>query len=260
MKSSVPIVDDLPRSMFTKTEEAKGFLEHLTDLRSCIIKVLIAVLICFMASIFASRGLLELIIAHAGKLVVLQPVEGFMAQLKIAFIAGLVLSFPVILWQVGSFIWPALYSQERRALLLYLPFAVILFFAGVTFGFLIIVRLGYQFLMAQVPNGVEPHISLDNYLSFVLSSALTCGIVFLMPVLILLLARLGILKAKFLWRQQKVVIVGLMILVAFITPTVDAFSMFLVFVPLLLLFEFSILLAWLSGRRHEKRLAEREKI
>jgi sec-independent protein translocase protein TatC len=98
-------------------------------------------------------------------------------------------------------------------------------------------------------------ISLDTYLSFVLSSMLLCGLVFLLPVIVLLLSGLGILKSAFLWRQQPYIIIGLAVLVAMITPTVDAFSMILVFVPLLMLLELSVALAWFGERRRGKKEA-----
>ncbi|MGE5599342.1 MAG: twin-arginine translocase subunit TatC [Bacteroidota bacterium] len=237
-------------------DQAVTFLGHLADLRRCLIRAALALIVGFGASIFLSGRLLEFI--RAGReLVVLRPAEALMGQLKIALVNGIVISFPVILWQIGAFIWPALYRDERRALLLYLPFALILFLLGVGFGFLVLVRSGYQFLLSLVPEGMRAYISLDSYLSFILSSTLACGLVFLLPVVVLFLARLGVLKAAFLWRQQRLVIIGLAILVAIITPTVDMVSMILVFLPLFGLFELSILLAWLAERRRARRLEAR---
>lgn len=235
-------------------DQAATFLGHLSDLRRCLIRAALALIVGFAASIFLSGRLLEFI--RAGReLVILRPAEALMGQLKIALVNGVVISFPIVLWQIGAFIRPALYKNERRALLFYLPFALILFLAGVGFGFLVVVRLGYRFLLSLVPEGMHAYISLDNYLSFVLSSTLACGLVFLLPVAVLFLARLGVLKAAFLWRQQRLVIIGLAVLVAIITPTVDAVSMILVFLPLFGLFELSILLAWVAERRRAKRLA-----
>jgi len=233
----------------------KGFLAHLSDLRRCLLRVFIAVLLGFAGSVVLSKELMQLLTAHAGKLVVLRPAEALMNQLKVALINGIIVSFPIVLWQIGVFLWPALYRNERRAILFYLPFALLLFAAGVAFGFLVVVRTGYTFLLSLVPKTMTAAITLDNYLSFALSSTLACGIIFLLPVAVLLLVRLGILKAAFLWRQQKVVIIGLMVLVAVITPTVDAVSMLLVFMPLLFLFELSILLAAAAEHRRKKRMS-----
>lgn len=237
-----------------QSDQVATFLGHLSDLRRCLIRVALALILGFAASAFVSGRLLEVI--RAGReLVILRPAEALMGQIKIALINGIVVSLPVVLWQIGDFVWPALYENERRALLIYLPLAWVLFLTGVAFGFLVVVRLGYRFLLSLVPEGMHAYISMDNYLSFVLSSALGCGLVFLLPVVVLLLARLGVLKTAFLWRQQRLVIVGLAIVVAVITPTVDAVAMVLVFLPLFGLFELSLLLAWVAERRRARRLS-----
>lgn len=229
------------------------FWQHLADLRRCLIRVALALLLGFCLSLFLSKELLHLITAPAGKLVFLRPAEALMAQLKVAFVNGIFVSMPVILWQIAGFLWPALYPHERRALLLYLPFAFLLFGVGMAFGYLVVVRLGYDFLVSLAPVNVLPAISLDNYLSFIFSSVLSCAFIFMMPILILLLARIGILKASFLWKQQRSIVIGLLVLVAIITPTVDMISMLLVFLPLLFLFELSVLLAWLAERRRRRK-------
>jgi sec-independent protein translocase protein TatC len=176
-----------------------------------------------------------------------------MAQLKMALLNAVFISLPVTLWHIGSFLWPALYRKERKYLLIYLPFIFLMFTAGMAFGYFVIVRLGYNFLLSFATATIQPMISLDTYLSFVLSSMLLCGLVFLLPVIVLLLSGLGILKSAFLWRQQPYIIIGLAVLVAMITPTVDAFSMILVFVPLLMLLELSVALAWFGERRRGKK-------
>lgn len=231
----------------------QNFWQHLSELRKCLIRIAAALLLGFAASLFFSKQVLELLTAPAGRLVFLSPTEALLAQLKVAFLNGVLVSLPVNLWAIGGFFWPALYRQERKALLIYLPFAFILFIGGTAFGYFVIVRLGYKFLLSFATETIQPMISLDTYISFVLSSMLMCGTIFLLPVVVLLFARLGVLKTAFLWKQQRVIIIGLAVLVAIITPSVDAFSMFLVFIPLLTLFEFSIFLAWLGERRRKTK-------
>lgn len=231
----------------------QNFWQHVADLRRCFIRVALALLLGFCLSLFLSKNLLHLITAPAGKLIFLRPAEALMAQLKVAFVNGIFISLPVILWQIGSFLWPALYPNERKALLIYMPFAFILFTVGMAFGYLVVVQIGYKFLISMAPSNVMAAISLDHYLSFVFSSVLACAVIFMLPIVVLILARIGVLKASFLWRQQRAIIIGLMVLVAIITPTVDIVSMLLVFVPILFLFELSILLAWLAERRRKRR-------
>jgi sec-independent protein translocase protein TatC len=234
----------------------QNFLQHLAEFRKCIIKIVLALLFGFILSLFLSKNLLAMITLPAGHLVFLRPAEALMAQLKTALLNGILVSLPVILWQVGSFLWPALYSHERKYLLIYLPFIFLMFCSGLIFGFFVIVRLGYEFLLSFATDNIQPMISLDTYLSFVLSSMLMCGAIFLLPILVLLLSRIGILKAAFLWKQQRIIIIGLAVLVALITPTIDAFSMILIFCPLLILLELSILLAWLGERKQKKKATD----
>ncbi len=234
----------------------QSFLEHLGDLRKCLIGVVLALLFGFAGSLFISRELLRFITANAGKLVFLRPAEALMAQLKVALINGIVVSLPITLWRIGCFLWPAFYPRERKTLLFFLPFCFLLFCTGLGFGYFVVVRVGYEFLLSFASDTLQPMISLEKYISFVLSSILICGTIFMLPIVILILNRIGILKASFLRRQQKLIIIGLMALVAILTPTVDAVSMILVFLPLLFLFELSVLLASISERRKAKRIAD----
>ena len=236
----------------------QGFLEHLAELRRCLIGVALALLLGFVLSLIVSRELMRIIIAPAGGLVFLRPAEALMAQLKVALANGIAISLPITLWQIARFLWPALYPHERKALLLYLPFAFLLFCSGLAFGYFVVVRIGYQFLLSLASKDLQANISIDNYLSFVLSSVLACAFVFMLPVVVLVLVRIGLIKAAFLWRQQKIFILGLVVTVAVITPTVDAVSLLLVFLPLLALFELSVLLAAYTERRARKR-KKREK-
>lgn len=231
----------------------QNFWQHLAEMRKSLIRIATALLLGFLGSLFLSKQILNLMTAPAGSLVFLRPAEAMMAQIKVAFLNGIFVSLPVNLWVIGGFFWPALYRHERKCLLLYLPFAFILFALGLAFGYFGIVRLGYKFLLSFATENIQPMISLDTYISFVLSSIMMCGLIFLLPVLVLLLARLGVLKTAFLWKQQRLIIIALAILVAIITPSVDLFSMVLIFIPLLLLFEFSIFLAWLGERRRTNK-------
>jgi Twin arginine targeting (Tat) protein translocase TatC len=237
----------------------QNFWQHLSELRIRLIKIACASLLGFLLSLFLSSDLLQLITAPAGHLVFLRPAEALVGQLKIALINGVLVSLPVSLWQIGVFFRPALYPHERKYLAFFLPFTFLFFCVGLGFGYFVVVRLGYQFLLSFATENIQPMISLATYLSFVLSSMLLCGLLFLLPIAVLLLTRIGLLTTRFLWSQQKPIIIGLAMIVAIITPTVDVFSMILVFVPLLALFELSIFLAWLTERKNKLRFQLRSK-
>lgn len=228
-----------------------SFWKHLEELRRCLIRSVLAILIGFLLSLSVSKGILNVLTSNAEHLVFLRPTEALMAQLKVALLNGIVIAFPVILWQTGRFLWPALYPKERKTLLIYLPFAFILFVSGLFFGYFIVARLGYRFLLSFGTDILRPMISLESYMTFILSSMLACGLVFLLPIAMLLLTQIGLLRIQFLCKKQRAIIIGLLAITAILTPTVDVFSMLLVFMPLLLLFEVSLLLAWLSDR-HKK--------
>lgn len=230
-----------------------NFWQHLAELRKRLIKVTAAIGLGFVGSLFLSKTLLVVLTYQAGKLVFLRPAEAFMAQMKLALLNGLIVALPIILWQLGGFLWPALYPQERKFLWWMLSCGFIFFCTGLAFGYWIVVRLGYRFLLSFATANIQPMISLETYLSFIMSVMLICGLIFVMPLVILLLTRLGLIRASLLWRHQKLLIIGLTVVVAVITPTVDWFSMVLVLVPVLILLELSILLSWWVERRAKKR-------
>ncbi|HYH05096.1 MAG TPA: twin-arginine translocase subunit TatC [Bacillota bacterium] len=235
-----------------------NFWQHLAELRRRLIRIATALFLGFVFSLWMSKELLTLLTANAGQLVFLRPAEALISQLKVALINGIVVSLPVTLWQIGAFLWPGLYRHERRAVMLFIPFAFVLFCIGLGFGYWVVVRLGYRYLLSYATDQIVPMISLATYLSFVLTSMLLCAVVFLLPVVIVFLALLGVVQAGFLWRQQRKLIIGLVVLVALITPTVDIFSLLLILVPILILVEISIFMAWLVERGKAKRLLQTE--
>ena len=226
-----------------------SFWNHLEELRWCLIRSFLAVILGFILSMFISNDLLSVLTVNAEHLVFLRPTEALLTQLKIALLNGVVVAFPIILWQTGRFLWPALFPKERRVLLFYLPFAFFLFILGLLFGYFVVAKLGYGFLLSFGTDSLQPMIHLEAYMSFVLSSMLACGVVFLLPIVVLILTGIGILRAESLWRKQKLIIIGLLTGTAILTPTVDILSLLFVFLPLLLLFEFSLLISWLTQRK-----------
>jgi len=205
----------------------------------------------FCLSLFVSQEILNFIIKPAGQLVFLQPAGALMAQLKVALLNGIVVSLPVVLWQAGLFVWSGLYAAERKQLLLFLCSLFCLFCLGLAFGYFVLVRIGYRVLLSFASEQLQPLISVETYLAFVLNTILICGILFLLPMILVYLAKFGLIKADFLRKQRSKVIVGLSILVALITPTVDLLSMLLVLLPVIMLFEVGIWLVSWSEREQK---------
>ena len=159
----------------------QNFWQHMSELRKCIISILAAIALGFLLSLFISKELLHLITAPAGRLVFLHPTEALMAQLKVALLNGILVSMPVVIWKLLSFIRPALYQHEYKNILWITPLGFFLFIFGMMFGYLVIVQLGYRFLLSFASDNIQPMINLDTYLSFVLNSMLICGFFFYCP-------------------------------------------------------------------------------
>lgn len=167
----------------------------------------------------------------------------FTTHLEVAALAGLVLAFPFILWQLYGFVAPALYPKEKRAAGWIIGGGTILFMAGLALNYLVIFPFAFQFLSTyQVSPLVVNQISLRSYVSALLILSLVMGVLFEMPMVAWALAKVGLLQAETLRTYRRHALVGLMILAAIITPTGDAITLLLVTIPLYLLYEISILI------------------
>jgi sec-independent protein translocase protein TatC len=167
----------------------------------------------------------------------------FMTHMYISFMTGLVLAFPYVIWEIWRFIKPALKPSEQRyssAAVLVISF---LFLTGILFSYFLIVPMTINFLGTyQVSESVENTVSLNSYISTVVSLSFSMGIVFELPVFVFFLAKVGIVSAELMKRYRKVMIVVIFVVAAIITPP-DAFSQMMVAIPLLLLYEISIVVA-----------------
>ncbi len=230
-------------------------VEHLTELRERIIKSLIAVAIGFFAAVFLSQPVFQHIMEQAKvdgvQLIQYTFGDTFLTQIKLALILGLVLAFPVVLYQVIAFILPALKPEEKRLLFIGLPFATGLFLAGWAFGYFIVVPITKEFFksMAQA-SLVEVAVTPSNYLSFILGICNPLGIAFELPLVVLILARIGLVTHQFMGRVRKYAFLALMILAAVLSPP-DVISMMIFLVPLYGLYEFSIILARFAQPKNE---------
>ena len=249
-----------------------SFWEHLDELKKVLFRSAIAVVLsmvvifCFKSFvfdtiIFSPRSSDFVIYKWINQLASLKPwlsslsIESFQIELiniemaaqflthvNVSFWLGFVLSVPFILYQLWTFVQPALYPNEKKSIMIAFSFCSILFFMGIVVGYFMVFPLTIKFLGTyQVSGWVENQISLKSYISMFTWLILMMGLVFEMPVLVHVLSRLGIVTKKFLRKYRKHAAVVLMILAAAITPSGDAFTMFVVAMPLFFLYEFSIL-------------------
>jgi sec-independent protein translocase protein TatC len=230
--------------------ETATFIEHLEELRIRIMRSLLYIVVgAAIAFLFLNDSVIDLLmnpvrdITQGHGIIVTKPAEWFFIWCKILVIAGVFFSIPLILWEIHGFIAPALTRSERAYERWALLFAPLLFAMGVTFGYFV-VPIGLRFLYNfTVKDQVEWMVTAENYLGFLLTILLGLGLVFQMPLVSAVLAKLGILKPEFLASKRKHAVVVLMILAAIITPTPDVVNLSIVTVPMLVLFEVSIIVA-----------------
>lgn len=219
-----------------------SLVDHLQELRRRIIICLIAVAITSTVSYFYAENLVKIIAAPAGKLYFMNPAEVFFTYLKVSFFAGFLAALPVVLYQIWAFTVPALTKTEKTLSFILIPSSVVLFFAGVLFSYFFVLPAGIQFFLGFATESLQPLFSLGEYLSFVISFLLPFGFIFELPLFILVLAKMGVISSAFLRRKRKVVLVLAFVVGAVISPTPDVFSQTMIAVPMILLYEVSILM------------------
>ena len=247
------------------------FLAHLEELRKRLIICFVAIGLAFPLAFYARGYLLELLqwplttdivmgrqfpfLAFRGKpaiaqLTALGPAETLWTHFKVAFIAGLFLAIPVVLFQVWRFVEPGLYANERRFALPFVLLSTISFFVGATFCFLIVLPLAMQFLLTFDPN-IKQMPRFGEYVDFVLKFLLAFGVIFELPLAMTIAARLGIVTPQFLAKNRKYAILINFVIAAILTPTPDVFNQALMALPMCLLYEVGIIAARIVARRRK---------
>ena len=242
---------------------ATSFWDHLDELRSVLIRCVVAWGICAVAAFCFRDALFAFLFAPAhpdfityrlldslslgegwGEVLFIntQLAAQFTTHMQVAALAGLVIAFPYLVWQLYGFLSPALYPNEKRAAGRIIGFGTVLFLCGVALNYLIIFPFAFRFLATyQVQPEVVNQIALDSYVSTLLILSLLMGILFEMPMVAWALGKAGLLEAAWLKQYRRHALVALMIVAAVITPTGDAFTLLLVTIPLYLLYELSIM-------------------
>jgi sec-independent protein translocase protein TatC len=222
-------------------------LEHLDELRERLIKSAIAVFITtLIAAAFTSQILALLIEPYGQQVQVLGPTEGISIYFRVALTAGLVLAMPVLVYQFLMFILPGLEDNERWYVFWGVPAATALFLIGVAFAWFIMIPAAIGFLKTWQDDLFLQVWQSQKYFPFVTSLLFWIGLSFETPLIIFILAKLGVVTPIFLLKQWRFAIVIIAILAAMITPTVDPFNMALVMLPLIVLYGLSILLSYLA--------------
>ncbi len=220
-------------------------MDHLRELRTRLIRAVLALFVTTSVSFLVAKRALEFLIRPMGETLpqALKPTEVIGNYMKVALICGVALAMPIIVYQIGRFVTPALNRRERRYLYLLVPGATLSFVAGAAFAYFVMMPTAIPFLQGFLSDIIEQRWAIGEYLSFVTSLLFWIGVSFELPLFVFFLAKLGILKAETLSKNRKYAIVGIAVLAAVITPTVDPLNMFLVMGPLIILYELGVLLA-----------------
>ena len=218
------------------------FVEHLEELRKRIVISILSFLVASLIAYYFRDWIFAVITKPVGTLVFLTPTEAFMAYIKISLLAGIVLSSPVIFYNLWAFISPALYNNEKKLVTFFLPLTLLLFLAGVGFAYFIL-PVTMKYLLSFGGETLKPMISANYYLGFILILFLACGVSFELPILIMILTKFGIVNSGMLIEKWRYAVLLVFILAAVVTPTPDVFTQFIVAVPLVFLYVFSILIA-----------------
>ena len=223
--------DDTP-----KDDGTMSLTAHLTELRSRIIKSLLAIAVGSCVSYFFLDGITKFLTAPVGKLYYMQPGEAFFTYLKIDIVTGFLIALPVVFFHIWQFFLPALTKGERAILGILVPASVILFFAGMAFSFFLILPTALKFFMGFSTEDLQTMFSFKNYFDFVIMFVLPFGFVFELPLVIIVLGKLGILTSEFLGKYRRIVFFLSFVVGALVT-TPDVITQIAVAIPIMLLYE-----------------------
>jgi sec-independent protein translocase protein TatC len=240
------------------------FTTHLEELRKRLIICFISVGICFVGSYAFSKQLFELLMRPllvamppGEKLIYTGLPEAFFTYLKVAFLAGLLLSVPVIMYQLWMFIAPGLYDTEKRWVLPIVFLSSFFFLGGALFGYFVVFPFGFKFFMGFASDYVKPLPSMSQYLGFSAKLLFAFGVVFELPLFITFLAKLGLVSVQFLRAKRKYAILVFFIFAAILTPP-DVLTQIMMAVPLMILYEVSIVGAKIFGKKETKEEVKEE--
>ena len=224
---------------------------HLDELRRRLVVCLIAIAAgTIIAFVFAEQLFQALVWPAKGiHLIFIEVTEMLGIYMQVCLVAGIILAMPVIVYQLITFVAPALTSREKKYVWIILPFIILMFAAGVAFSYFILLPPAIQFLLNFGTNIATPQIRIGNYVSLIGRLLLATGIIFELPVITTFLARLGVISSKWMGQQRRWAIIIAFVLGAVITPTLDPVNQTLVALPLIALYEMSIWLAKLVEKR-----------
>ncbi len=236
-------------------EDKLPFTEHLEELRNRLIVCFVAVGIGFLISYGFKEALFGILVAPlksvmktGDKLIFTALPEAFFTYLKVAFLAGFLLSAPVIIYEFWMFVAPGLYRKERRILIPIVILSSFFFIGGALFGYFVVFPWGFKFFLGFATDIIQPLPSMREYLSFSSKLLIAFGLAFELPIVLTFMARIGLVTVPFLKKNRKYALLLFFVGAAILTPP-DVVTQVMMAVPLMVLYELSIIGAKIFGRK-----------
>ena len=234
-------------------DEKLPFSSHLAEIRYRLIRIFVFLSILFALCFYFSEPILEIVRAPIKNqnLIFITPTEAFFVHLKLGFFSALALSIPFILYHIWAFITPGLHIDERRHTLPFVILSSLFFVLGILFAYYLILPLGLRFLLTYKTSSLMPNITVGHYISFTARLMLVFGVIFELPLVVLFLTKIGILKPSVLTKNRKYSILLIFVASAILTPP-DVVTQVLMAVPLIFLYELSVIICRMVYKQKQK--------
>lgn len=236
------------------SEPQESLISHLVELRDRLLRAILAVVAVFLCLLpwakdlyaLLARPLLEAL-PHGGQMIATDVVGVFLVPMKVSLLVAFVIALPYVLYQAWAFVAPGLYSHEKRLVLPLVAASSVLFLVGMAFAYFVVFPVIFKFMASVAPDGVAWMTDIEKYLSFVLTTFVAFGVTFEVPVVVIILVRMGIVTVAKLREIRPYVIVGAFVVGAIFTPP-DVLSQLMLAVPLCILYEVGIIIAAMMSR------------
>jgi sec-independent protein translocase protein TatC len=231
-----------------------GIWEHINELRKRLFKAMLGLIAATALSFSLAPMLIEFLARPIGgteKLISIEVTENISTFMRVSLLSGFIIALPIIFYQIWAFISPGLMPNEKRWMMLAIPFATLLFVSGVAFANFVMLPTALPFLISFM--GITTTPRLINYFNFVTNLLFWVGICFEAPLVVFILAKLGLVTAGGLLKQWRIAIVVIAIVAAVVTPTADPVNMGLLMLPLTVLYLLSVLFAMIARREKSEK-------
>ncbi len=251
------IPEKTPTEPESEPESGMNFMGHLDEIRARLIKSVVAlIVVTALCATYADFLVNEVLIGplrQSSKGLVLQnlvPYGQVSLYMQVVFFSAFIIAFPFLAWQIWQFVAPGLHDHERKAGRFSILFISLCFFAGIAFGYFVFLPITLQFFAGFGTSLIKNNISVQDYVSFFIGTLLTAGLVFELPFISYVLSKIGLLTPAFMRFYRKHAIVALLIVAAVVTPSTDLVTQLVIGLPMILLYELSILISAQVNRKN----------